>query len=26
MTENNLLNDMGAGFQRTDHDLSATTD
>ena len=26
MTENNLLKDMGAGFQRTDHDLSATTD
>lgn len=26
MTENNLLDDMGAGFQRTDHDLSATTD
>lgn len=25
MTENNLLKDMGAGFQRTDHDLSAVT-
>jgi len=25
MSENNLLKDMGAGFQRTDHDLTAKT-
>ena len=25
MSENNLLKDMGAGYQRTDHDMSVTT-